>query len=57
MNEVYRPIYHQLPNRFVEYKESPFIDRVGNKATLRTAHYLDKSGSHKEMVAQVIWAD
>lgn len=51
------PIYHRPPQKFIKYTEANFEDAVGNKAIIRTAHYLDKKGNPQEMVAQVIWYD
>lgn len=37
------------------YSYERFIDKVGNKAYVTTAHWKDKKGKKKESTAQVEW--
>lgn len=53
----YLPVYHRPPNKFSHYEEVDFVDRAGNKAILRMAHFLNKHGEKNEAVAQVKWLD
>lgn len=53
----YTPIYKRPPNKFVRYEEVSFTDQVGNRGIKRIAIYLDKHGTEKTEVAQVIWGE
>ena len=49
------PIYKRDGNVVVLYRESPFIDRMGNEATITSVEYKDKKGKLHELVIKVEW--
>lgn len=55
--EIYLPIYHRSPNKFIRYEERRFDDGAGHTGVKRIAIYQDKSGKEREETAQVIWDD
>lgn len=50
----YIPIWCRPPNKFVKYSDSLFNDGR-NIANITTAHFKDKKGNDKSMVARVQW--
>jgi len=42
--EPFIPVPYRKGNKFLRKYEVPFVDRVGNKATLVLIDYIDKKG-------------
>lgn len=55
--EPHIPFYAANGNKVVQEWTEPFVDRVGNKATITRVIYKDKKGKEHEATIRVQWHD
>ncbi|AMR57738.1 hypothetical protein vB_PsyM_KIL4_0005 [Pseudomonas phage vB_PsyM_KIL4] len=53
----YSPPWKAESTHSIEFITEEFVDRMGNKATVCTAHYKDKKNKDRECVAWVKWEE
>lgn len=54
---VYTPPWKAEGTHSVTFEITDFVDRCGNRATVKTAYYKDKKNKSRECVAWVKWEE